>query len=309
MLGGMEQQSFLERMKLHVTADFLRGILFIYAVSMVSPIIYGMLSSGRVCGFYGCTDGWMMFAFYGVFCLVFLTLAMMLLLRMRYCAVSVLGILSVFFVVNVVGFFLVALPQLLNPSGEFLPSVSSSVFGAVQRWSHDIFLIVCAVWLYKWSKDSPLTKRQPFLEQIKIGANSDFLRGILFAYATSWVWHFVFSLLTCGHRSWSYRISDTWLWNAFLLIIALAYCAIAVVLFMQTRRCAKFTLAALVVLLAIDAQELFVYSQPILQRLSALSAESFAAYIRFEAWRWFVKIFFIALAAWFYKKSKVSTAG
>jgi len=314
----MEQPTFLNRIKLfvsrhtqsrtlpHVTTDFLRGILFLYVVYYVSILSFNISNTLRMY-IYGGSEflvgSWKMSTLAGVLGILFLAfiaLAVMLFLRIRQCAKITLAVIAALLAINVFGFFLMVLLKWLHPSPEF-PAVA---FGTVhvQFWLRDIFIIACALWFYKKWQSEPHAEEESFWKRVKLGATSDFLRGVLVAYATSWAYNSIFALIR--NNQWHFRqmVGDAWVWmDAWLkvpaLLVALAYCAIVVMLFMQTRRSAKFALVVLGVIFAIKVLGFFAFAP------SDSYGNSYA-YIVSLVQRWFDPIFFIALAVWFYVKSK-----
>jgi len=310
----MEEPTFLDKLKLHVTTDFLRGILFLFVVYYVSILYFNISNMFLLCIYGGSEfliESWKMSTlagFVGLVFLAFVALAAMLFLRSQHCAKFTLALITALFAINVFGFFLMALLRLLNASAE--SPFSAIAFGLVhlQTWLRYIFIIACAAWFYKKWKSEPYTE-ESFWKRIEFGATTNFLRGILVAYATSWVYNTIFALIR--NDQWYFRgtFGNTWLWIdtwlkvAALLVFILAYCAIVVMLFMQTQRSAKFALVVLIAMLTFKVLAFFAFAPP---EIKCLPTEISFGYIVSILQRWFTLVFFIALATWHYVKSKIT---
>jgi len=84
--------------------------------------------------------------------------------------------------------------------------------------------------------------------------------------------------------------------------VALVCCAMAVALFAQIRRCAQFVLAAFVAFFAIELTAFFfALHNPVQSSAEKVLFHGAARSVMF--------VFLIALAAWYYKKSKASAVG
>jgi len=359
----MEQSAFLDRIKSHVTTDFLRGILLIFAVSKVYfhclsiPMCIHVLSSviSPELFTYDAWSAWGWLAltlasFVVIFFefLVFAVLMVMLFLNARHSAKFALVVLTVLLVFHVVATSVSYIVSLSAP-GHYLPMppvpIPIFVINMVHICSQSLFLIVCAVWLRKGLQSEPCTETLSFWaevkrcmnvtfsflhscavwlrkklkrerydgqhlwERVKHGVTSELLRGILFAFAAMRANDFIFAFI----RYEQTVIGGTWNWMAYSLFITLVYCTAAVALFMQIRRCAKFVLAALVGLLVIDVWkffwELFVYTPNIdyvARKWLQWSLQEWWWFMQGTVVGWFPRLFFIALAAWFYAKSKAA---
>jgi len=301
----MEQMSFLERVKLNVTFDFLQGILCLFAALEVYYFFYWLFPNSSTAYFgYSSVGAFVAGSFIA---LVYLALAIMLLRHSRQWVKFLLVVLVANLAFDLMSFFS---DIWFNPPphenciccDDATRAAAQAEYGlfytsAKERWGYLLFAIACSVWFLEKPETSPSTEQRLLPERTKPAVTSDFLRGFLFMSVAATAYGTVFSFMR-GDKSYveNFTMSDTWIATVIFAVVGLACLAIAVVLLMQTRSYARFTLVALIIIFAVELLQFFLMPLDPQQR--------FAERISYHVLCWWAyDIFFIALAAWFYKKS------